>query len=269
MSNLKGVFWVPGLPHVLHASERNAKYGELKRAMQKISEEITAINPKKIIFHSTQWLSVLATSVQTRKHLKGVHVDENWYELGDLPYAFTIDQKFAQDLTKNITEAGLPAQAIDYNGFPVDTGTIVAQTLLNPRNIPCTMVSSHVYLDHDKMLSLGQTVRKSIEASGESTVVIVVSGLSGHYFTQTIDLREDRIREPADDERNHKMLGYLVEGNYAKVRAHMGDYARDARADMGFKAMSWADGVINTNHPAEVRAYGPIYGTGNAVLRLF
>ena len=51
------------------------------------------------------------------------------------------------------------------------------------------------------------------------------------------------------------------------MKALISDYAREARADMGFKHFAWVLGAIGGRfHSGTVHAYGPIYGSGAAVV---
>ena len=88
---------------------------------------------------------------------EGLHVDENWYDLGDLPYDFRTDLELARRTIDLGTAAGLQVRPVDYEGFPVDTGTLVALNFLDPKNeIPVVCISCNIYSGRDEELKLGK-----------------------------------------------------------------------------------------------------------------
>ncbi len=265
---LKGAYWVPGLPHLLKANASKS-VDELRAALNAVGENLEASGVKRIIYYSTQWISVLGHSFQAKKDLRGFHVDENWYDMGDMNFAFNVDRNFAEKLAAGTKELGFAAQLVDYENFPVDTGTIVADGFVNAKRTAQTnMVSCHVYSDYAATQKLGTMVRQAIEADKTPTAVIAVSGLSGNYFTTEIDFREDHIRTADDDKWNQRMMALLAKGDHAGAVKASGDFARATKADMGFKAHGFLAGVIGERElrPVDRLAYGPIYGSGNAVM---
>ena len=60
------------------------------------------------------------------------HVDEEFHELGSMSYKFRIDAAFAECAKENCEERGLHTRTVAYEGFPIDTGSVVALKLLNP-----------------------------------------------------------------------------------------------------------------------------------------
>ena len=45
-----------------------------------------------------------------------------------------LDTKFTEAYEKKISPLGFTTKLINYEGFPIDTGTIVASKLINPDN---------------------------------------------------------------------------------------------------------------------------------------
>jgi len=264
---LVGAYLVPGMPHLLRG-EQNDGYAALAATVRQIGEEIRARGAQRIVYYSTQWLSVLGTSFQAKAELSGLHVDDNWHEWGDLPFSFQVDVGFAKRAAKAAEGNGFACALVDFNGFPVDTGTIVANRLLNPGQLPVGMVSSHVYSDGAATGALGASIREAIEADGTPTAVVGVSLLSGRFFTTEIRLSEDHIRDPLDDQWNRRVIALLGSGDHRSVAAILPTYAAEARVDMGFKAYAWLAGVLGTETLGKVDclAYGPLCGAGAAVM---
>lgn len=265
--NLKAALWVPGLPHVLKP-ELNKSYAELGKAMEKAGEQLKNQGVERIIYYSTQWISVLGHLYQAKKELKGYHVDENWYDLLDLPFNFKVDVPFADKLAKAATAQGYQTKLVDYEGFPVDTGTIAADRLLNQMQARTNMVSCCVYSDYADTVKLASTVRAEIEADNVATAIVVVSGLSGRWYTREIDFADDGVSDAGDDKWNQKMIALFENGAYEKAETLIGDYASACKVDMGLKGLAFLKGVgaLNGGRKAKCHAYGGIYGTGAAVL---
>lgn len=259
--------WVPGLPHLLRP-DLNDSYAKLALACEELGEEFKRQSVRRILYYSTQWLSVLGQSVQTRPRVKGLHVDENWYDIASLSFDFQIDQALARNMIEHSKEAGFQVRGIDYEGFPVDTGTIVANKLLNKADLPTGMYSSCVYSDYAETLRIGQVVKAAADSLDGVTAVVAVSGLSRRYFTTEIDFQEDHIRDPKDDLLNRKILAAMNEGDWLSVSKMREDYCRDAKVDMGLKALAFLDGAgaCKTGRRLKTMAYGAIYGTGAAVM---
>lgn len=265
--NLKAALWVPGLPHLLKP-ELNKSYGEISRAMTQVGQDLKDAGVERILYYSTQWISVLGHLYQAKKNLQGYHVDENWYDLVDLPFDFQVDAEFAGKLAAAATKDGYQTKLVDYEGFPVDSGTIVADTLLNPGKLATNMISCCVYSDYADTVKLAGGVRAVIDAGSKATAVVIVSGLSGRWFTREIDYSEDGVSDPADDRWNQRMIGLFEQGAYAEAEKLIPDYAGACKVDMGLKGLAFLRGIgALDGRKATTKAYGGVYGTGAAVLR--
>lgn len=263
---------VPGLPHLLRAGSHEIEaYKPLLAGFATLRKEMAEKKVKRVFFYSTQWIAVLGQLLQARKQLKGLHVDENWYDYGDLAFDFNIDTVFAGQAAEAMKAKGFQTQLVDYEGFPVDTATIVASRLLgcDSAKIETNMLACNVYTDFEKTFELGQIIGKALAGDRENvpTAVIAVSGLSGRFFTTEIDLREDHIRSSEDESWNKKMLDLLTAGKFSDFENHIPAYASACKVDMGLKAYGFLKGIGWSGSRAEVLGYGPIYGTGAAVLR--
>jgi 2-aminophenol/2-amino-5-chlorophenol 1,6-dioxygenase alpha subunit len=259
--------WIPGLPHILKP-ELSGSYSALAKAAEDVGREFTKLGVKRILYYSTQWLSVLGQSVQTRPNVKGLHVDENWYDIATLSFDFNIDQGMAKNLITGSEAAGFQVRGVDYEGFPVDTGTIVANQLINKGNLPTGMYSSCVYSDYQETIKIGQLAKSAVESMDGVTAMVAVSGLSGRYFTTEIDFREDHIRDPKDNDWNEKLLTAMNAGDWVAVSAMREKFCRECKADMGLKALAFLEGAgaCAAGKRLQTKAYGAIYGTGAAVM---
>ena len=64
-----------------------------------------------------------------------------------------------------------------------------------------------------------------------------------------------------------RMLALLESGDAGQLRELMPEYAGQAKAEMGFKHMSWLLGALGGQfRGAKVLEYAPLYGSGGAVV---
>ncbi len=260
-------FLVPGSP-LPWVRRDNPPWGEIAAAMEAAGKSLAAAEPTLMVVYSTQWIAVLDQLWQTRPALGGLHVDENWHEYGDLPFDLKIDVEFAELALEKTAAAGVKAKGVNYDHFPVDTGSIVAANFLNPGGkIPMGVTSNNVYHDWRMTETLGGVVREAAAELGRRLAVIGVGGLSGSVFRHVIDPREDRIADPAEDEWNKKILGMMEQGDVSGLQQACPEYAAAARVDMGFKHFAFILGACDGRFKgARVHAYGPLYGSGAAVV---
>jgi 2-aminophenol/2-amino-5-chlorophenol 1,6-dioxygenase alpha subunit len=262
---------VPGLPHILLGADQNAGWAALKSAYEAIGREIEASGAELLLVYSTQWFSVIGHLMQTDPNPEWVLVDQNWYELGEIPYSFRIDPEFGKLYAATAKQQGMQAATVNYHGFPIDTGTVVALKLLNPNNrIPASVVSCNIYSERDETRALGLAARSAIERYGKKTVVVLVSNLSNRFEIAEIDPAHDRISSAKDDEWNRKILEMLGEGRLEDVAQVAREFGREANADMGFKGIWWLGSVMgeHNRYDGKVWAYAPVWGTGNAIVEL-
>jgi 2-aminophenol/2-amino-5-chlorophenol 1,6-dioxygenase alpha subunit len=262
---------VPGQPHPLLAPDRNAGWASLRKAYERVGKEIERSGAELLLLYSTQWFSVIGHLFQTDPQPKWTLVDQNWYEFGEIDYEFRIDPKFGELYAGVCRRHGMQASSVNYHGFPIDTGTVVALKLLNPNNaIPASVVSCNIYAERDETRLLGRAGREAIDAYGKKTIVVVVTNLSNRYEVAEIDPARDRISSAKDDEWNRKILEMLGEGRLEDVAQVAREFGREANADMGFKAIWWLAALAGENNKYEGKVwdYQPVWGTGNAIVSL-
>lgn len=259
---------VPGLPQILLAPEKAPGWKKLHAAYAETRAEIEKADADLILYYSTQWLSVLGYTFQADPAPEWTHVDQNFHDLGSMPYKFKIDADFARAYQAEVKAEGHHTMLANYRGFPVDTGTIVAQKLLNPANrLPAAMVSCNMYAEKQETVALGRAGLRALEKSGKKAVVVLVSGLSSRFFIKEIEPRDDRISSAKDDEWNRKIVELLAEGRLEDTSQVARDFGREANGDMGFKGMWWLAGLTGESNDFTGRVYGyeAIWGTGACV----
>jgi 2-aminophenol/2-amino-5-chlorophenol 1,6-dioxygenase alpha subunit len=272
MSLVTACYVVPGLPHVLLGADQSPGWKSLRESYAKVSREIEESDAEMILYFSTQWLSVLGYLFQADPNPEWTLVDHNWHEMGSIHYKFKVDAEFAKFYSAEVKELGHYTREVNYRGFPIDTGTIVAQKLLNPTNrLPAAMASCNMYGEKQETLSIGQAAMRAIEKYGKRVAVVVVSGLSFRFETKDIDPAQDRISSLKDDEWNRKVLEIFSEGRLEDVSEVAREYSHQANADMAFKGIWWLNGLCGKTNDfkGKVFDYQPIWGTGAAIVGLY
>ncbi len=264
---------VPGLPHPLLAADQNDGWMRLRQGFEAARAEIESHEPDVLIVYSTMWPSVIGHQIQSDPNPEWVHVDELFHALGSIPYRFSIDTDFAHGLQAAAAARGLQARTVAYHGFPVDTGSVVALTLLDPDDaIPAAILSSNVYSDRAETVVLGKAVRDTLAAQGKRAVIVVVATLSNRLFTEWIEPSEDRIHSLKDDEWNRKVLEFLRAGRLEDTAQLSREVHRQVRVAkvVNFKPMWFLSATLGAHNHYEgtVHAYEAVFGTGSAVVTL-
>ncbi len=261
---------VSAAPQLL-TPELNPGYKRLISGFQDVEADFKKLGVERIVYWSTQWLSVLGQMFQAGSDLTGIHVDENWHESCELPFHFMVDQKLAADLCAGAAKAGYPGQCINYRDFPVDTATIIADRFLNPGQMPVTMVACNVYCDGEKTKNLAGELFKILDARQEKIAIVAVSLLSTSFHTTAIDLREDAIRGDAENAFVADFVRAVSSGDWTALHSTVARGGKKIRTDMGLKAISWLEGTMPAgrfDRPWNVLVTGPLYGASGIVAQI-
>lgn len=266
-------FLLPGLPHLVLAPDKNPGWKRVRQAFDQVRAEIESVNPDILLIYTTYWPSIIGHQFQANPSPEWVHVDEEFHQLGSIPYKMRIDADFAKLYCDKAKVRGLHARTIPYKGFPIDTGSVVVQKLINADNRwPAVIVSSNVYSDRAETLVLGKAGRDAVEASGKTAVAIIVSSLSNRLHTSWIDPKDDRISSLKDQEWNSKFLEFLQEGRLEDVSQLSRQFHKEARINKvaNFKPFWWLAAIMGQNNlfSGQVFEYQPVCGTGAAVVGL-
>ncbi|MFT5685626.1 MAG: 2-aminophenol/2-amino-5-chlorophenol 1,6-dioxygenase alpha subunit [Myxococcota bacterium] len=262
---------VPGLPHPLLAPEGNPGWGDIRAAFEQARAKIEASDADLLLLYSTQWFSILGHQIQADPAPEWVHVDQEFHELGTMPYRFRMDADFAEAYNTAAKARGLHCRTIAYKGFPIDTGSVVALKLLNPDNrIPACLVSCNMYSDRAETVILGKAAADAAAKTGRRIIPVAVTCLTNRLHTSPIEPSQDRISSLMDDEWNRKLLELLGEGRLEDVSQLARTFTSQAHADNKLKALWWLAAVSgqHNRYKGEVLSYQPIWGAGAAVVAL-
>ena len=266
-------FVVPVHPHTVLAPEKNEGWSKLRAAYDEAADIITNSGADLLIIYSTTWPSIIGHQMISDPNPEWVMVDHDFHDLGSINYSFNIDAEFAALWNAENHSRGLQSRCVNYRGFPIDVGSVVALTLLNPDNkIPAVIVSSNVYADRSETTVLAKACRDLVKKTGRKAVAITAMSLSNRMFTEHIDAKDDRIHSLKDDEWNRKILEFLTEGRLEDVGQLSRTIQQQIRVQkvVNFKPMWWLS-AMNENRndlTGEVLAYEAIHGAGCAVVHL-
>lgn len=264
-----GAALVPGMPQLLTRDEAAPSWRALADAVRGVGDDLRAARPDALVVLSTQWFTVLGHQLQMEPRVSGRRVDENWYayDYGTLDYDIRIDTDLSESWATEIEGEGEQARRTKYEGFPVDTGLIVAQSLLDPAgSLPLALVSCNLYADAETIGLLSRTALRAAAGLGRRVAVVAVSGLSSGLTQRWIEPHEDAIEMPGHERWDRRVLELLEEGRLEEAMGLSDEYAREAQADSQFRGLAFLAGTGLLGGRADVRAYGPIWGTGAAVV---
>lgn len=269
---LKG-FVLPGLPQPLLTPDDHPGYRKLRNAFDQVREEIEQLKPDVILIYSTMWASILGHQIQAREVCQWTHVDEEFHDLGSIPYSFKMDSKLAGAIIAHGEKRGLQMKKVDYHGFPIDTGSVVALKLVNPdQKIPAVIFSSNIYADRAETVVLAKAAVDALKEQKKTAVAIVISTLSNRLHSNFIKPSEEKIHSLKDNEWNLKILEFLSKGRLEDVSQLSRQIQKEARVKKvnNFKPFWWLSTVMGAHnrYEGDVKAYEPVYGTGSAVVGL-
>ena len=266
-------FVVPVHPHTVLAPDMNPGWRALRNAYDEAAQTIRDLEADLLIIYSTTWPSIIGHQIQADPNPEWVMVDHDFHDLGSIPYSFNIDAEFAHAWDDANRNRGLQSRCVNYKGFPIDVGSVVALTLLNPDNtIPAVIVSSNMYANRSETTVLAKSCLDVIKAQGRRAVAITAMSLSNRMFTDFIEPADDKIHSLKDDEWNRKILEFLEEGRLEDVGQLSRTIHQQIRVQkvVAFKPMWWLSAMNGNRNDltGKVLAYEAIHGAGGAVVHV-
>lgn len=266
-------FLVPVHPHTVLAPDQNPGWKRLREAFDQAAQTIRELDADLIVVYSTTWPSVIGHQIQSDPNPEWVMVDHDFHDLGSIPYSFNIDQEFAHAWDDANKARGLQSRCVNYKGFPIDVGSVVALTLLNPDNkIPAVIVSSNVYANRSETTVMAKACLDVVKAQGKKVVAVTAMSLSNRMFTDFIEPSEDKIHSLKDHEWNQKILEFLRQGRLEDVGQLSRTIQQQIRVQkvVAFKPMWWLSAMNGNRNDltGNVMAYEAIHGAGGAVVHL-
>lgn len=259
-------FLVPGSP-LPQLRPDVAPWGRLREAMNKAGQSLAKSNPDCVLVYSTQWFAVLDQLWITRERSTGLHVDENWHEHGEQPFDIFSAVPLASRCIDACNNAAIKARGVDYDQFPIDTGTITAATLMHigTPELPLVVAANNLYHDAAQTEKLAGIAATALQ--DKRVAVIGIGGLSNNMFRESIEPHDDHIISGADDAWNRRILSLMESADLPTLREELPQFSQEAHPDMGFKHFYWLLGALNGGFKkANVYEYAPLYGSGAAVV---
>ena len=264
---------VPAHPHPLLIPEQNEGWQRIRDAYDAARKVVEESGADIIIIYSTLWPSIIGHQIQALPDAEWTLVDDDFHDVGSIPYKLKIDAEFAETWNKANHARGLDSRTVAYHGFPIDVGSVVALKLLNPNNdIPAVICSSNVYADRAETSVLAKSCLDALTATGKKAVAVSVMSLSNRMFTEPIKPSEDRIHSQKDDEWNQKILELLSQGRLEDVAQLSRTIHNQIRVQkvVTFKPMWWLSAMNDNRNDlsGDVLAYDAIHGAGAGVIIL-
>ena len=268
-----GSYIVPVHPHTYLVPEQNSGWANLRAAFDEAALRIKNSEADLLIIYSTTWPSIIGHQIQADPNPEWVMVDHDFHDLGSIPYSFKIDAEFADAWNEANHERGLKSRTINYYGFPIDVGSVVALKLLNPDNaIPAVIVSSNVYANRSETSVLAKACLDVVRSTGRKAIAITAMSLSNRMFTENIEPKDDKIHSLKDDEWNSKILELMQMGRLEDVGQLSRTIQKQIRVQkvVAFKPMWWLSAMNDNRNDltGDVLAYEAIHGAGAAVIHL-
>jgi 2-aminophenol/2-amino-5-chlorophenol 1,6-dioxygenase alpha subunit len=261
-------FLVPGCP-LPQLKPDNLPWSRIASAYQRAARALAASRPEVVVMYSTQWMAVLDQQWLTRRRSQGVHVDENWHEYGELSFDIVADSELAHACAAASPRIGVHAKGVNYEDFPIDSGTITAckQLEIGTEALPVLIGSNNLYHSAEQTEKLGAMAVQCALEKYKRVAVLGVGGLSNAMFRDQIDIHNDHIQSSEDDQWNQRLLRQLESGDVGQLRELLPEYVSKAKVEMGFKHLHWILGGLGGRYTsARVHGYGALYGSGAAVV---
>jgi len=273
MSGIIKSLVVPAHPHPYLCPDANQGWANIRAGFEEARRQIEESDADLLIIYSTLWPSIIGHQIISDPNPEWIFVDHDFHDLGSIPYSLNIDAQFAKDWDAANKARGLQSRCVNYHGFPIDGGSVVALKLLNPDNrIPAVICSSNVYANRAETTVLAKACTDAVEASGKKAIAVVVMSMSNRMFTQPVSPDEDAIHSLKDDEWNRKMLEFLGEGRLEDLAQLSRTIQGQIRVQkvVSFKPMWWLSAINgqHNNFNGQVLAYEALHGAGGAVVVL-
>ena len=212
----------------------------------------------------------LAVDVGTR-HLyqalpnpKGVHVDENWHAMGDFPFDVRVDPSCARLVAATETPGSR-------RGRSRTKGFRSIQARSSPRGFSIrgdATARRRLVVGvrrRRRERTLGPRCASRRDARGRRVRRRVLARLRPLLHRGGRPAASTSSR-PEDDEYNRRWLGLVESGNLEAAGTLLAEMGKRMPVDMQGNAFHWLRGVLGGDDAGRVRAYGPLWGTGAAVI---
>ncbi|MFJ9173903.1 tRNA U-34 5-methylaminomethyl-2-thiouridine biosynthesis protein [Streptomyces sp. NPDC102360] len=265
--DIKSAYLIPSSPLPLLQPDA-AGLRPIVEGLKKARRSLERATPDTLIVYSAGWMAVVDQMWLTRPHMTGRFVDHTWHEFGHIDWELDVDVPVAEAAIPTTQAFGVRSRGCDYDEFPIDAGTIVlSQTLNAEAAVPLVVTTNNLYHDWETTKRLGAAAVEAADRQGRSVSVVGIGGLSGSLHRHGVDFDEDHIASPEEDEANRRLLDLVTKADTAALEQYVPEYATVGRADMGMKHLAFVLGALGDQYSgAEVHGYGPLCGSGGAVV---
>lgn len=234
--------------------------------------------PDVIVVHAPHWITMVGHHVNCVPRLAGVSVEPIFPHLFRYHYDFTTDVDLAHAIADQAEDLGLTVGRMENPDMRVDYATIGSLHLLNDQwDIPVVSLSAnnnpYFYADapQEQMELLGEATRRAISLTGRRAVLAASNSLSHFHWDREPSPPEDMAAEhPFSDEYyqwDMKLLNAARAGDGQQFKSMMAAHIEATASETKAGSLTWAMSALGwPDLPGEVRAYGTVIGTGNALI---
>ncbi|WP_126173809.1 3,4-dihydroxyphenylacetate 2,3-dioxygenase [Altericroceibacterium xinjiangense] len=200
----------------------------LRRLREEVLDEL---KPDTIVIFDTHWHTIVEFCVTSHARRAGLYTsDELPRGMKQIPYDLKGNPQLAAAMAEKATENGVRTTPIDDPWLPIHYPTVNLSTYLQDDEEWISV--SHAYTgEPETFLKVGEGIGQAI-AQSDRRVVLIASGSMSHRFWPflQIPLHEAsdpvHITRPEAREADLERLGWLAEGDHARVIDTMDDYLR-------------------------------------------
>lgn len=222
-----------------------------------------------VVLNSCHLISTFPTVADGTPRHRGILTAQEAPELiRGVEYDFPGDYELASAIVERARAAGHLTTLANDPHYPLDYGTVMPMVcyLDRAQRIPVVPISVCLMSDLEECFRWGEQIAAAVREL-DRRAAFVASGAVSHKLVRA----PERWPAPEDQELDHRFARLLADGEYAKLRAWLPEFAEAAEAEMGGRHLAMMLGVImgsGGRFSATIHAYGPSSGSGNYVITL-
>jgi len=284
--SIVGGFLAPHPPHLVYGENppqnrvrSRGGWEVLRWAYEGCRESISRMKPDVILVHSPHWSTLVGHHFACVETLRGLSVDPIFPHLFQYQYEMKVATDLARLCSEEARREGLTAKLMQNPRFRVDYGTIVTLHLLNPKwDIPVLPISANnspyfhsLQVGQEQMVRLGRATARAVEKSGMRAVLAASNTLSHLHFSEEPDPPEDMTREHIHSFEQYrwdvKVIELMRAGKTDELMDVLPRFIEETFAEIKAGGLVWMLSALGfPRTPAKLHGYGPVIGTGNAVM---
>ncbi|MFN3643083.1 MAG: ABC transporter permease subunit [Gemmobacter sp.] len=249
---------LPSSP-ALHLLPGTPDWQGLRAAVRTVAGRIAKARPDTLVLLTAARPARAALSPGSRARVTGRYRDPALAAFGDIPLDIRLDQPLARALAA----AGLaPRRAPDAAAMGAG-GVAAALAAIDPGGRFRVVVLDLGGLAPLEAAAAGQAVARVVRETGRRVSLVGLGGLSRSAAPVEVAGDPGRLAGAEDDLANRTLLGWLEQGDLLALGRGLPEVATAAGIEGGGAVLAALEAALPG--PAEVLAYGAVFGAGAAV----